>query len=117
MAGKENSAMTILMDFAKPCKGKLIGSVILAVLGALCGMIPYLAVSRGIIMICHEDYAFSNTTDLINKVKMQRLLGQQTAACFQRCVGMDALNAVFSTTYEIDGKYGTSYHKNFVAPI
>ena len=33
MAGKENSAMTILMDFAKPCKGKLIGSVILAVLG------------------------------------------------------------------------------------
>ena len=59
MTGKENSAMTILMDFAKPCKGKLIGSVILAVLGALCGMIPYIAVSRGIIMICHEDYAFS----------------------------------------------------------
>ena len=59
MAGKENSAMTILMDFAKPCKGKLIGSVVLAVLGTLCGMIPYIAVSRGIIMICHEDYAFS----------------------------------------------------------
>ena len=59
MAGKENSAMTILMDFAKPCKGKLIGSVILAILGVLCGMIPYVAVSRGIIMICHEDYAFS----------------------------------------------------------
>ena len=54
MAGKEKSAMTILMDFAKPCKGKLIGSVILAILGALCGMIPYVAVSRGIIMICHE---------------------------------------------------------------
>lgn len=49
MTGKENSAMTILMDFAKPCKGKLIGSVVLAVLGALCGMIPYIAVSRGII--------------------------------------------------------------------
>ena len=59
MAGKENSAMTILADFAKPCKGKLLGSVVLAVLGALCGMIPYIAVSRGIIMICHEDYAFS----------------------------------------------------------
>ena len=42
MAGKENSAMTILMDFAKPCKGKLIGSVVLALLGALCGMIPYI---------------------------------------------------------------------------
>ena len=29
---------------------------------------------------------------------MQRLLGQKTAACFQRCVGMDAANAVYSTT-------------------
>lgn len=27
--------------------------------------------------------------DLIKKVKMQRLLGQKTASCFQRCVGMD----------------------------
>lgn len=51
--------------------------------------------------------------DLVKKVKMQRLLGQKTAACFQRCVGMDAFNAVFSTTYEIDQKYGTSYHENF----
>jgi 4-hydroxybutyryl-CoA dehydratase/vinylacetyl-CoA-Delta-isomerase len=54
-----------------------------------------------------------STTDLMNKVKMQRLLGQKTAACFQRCVGMDAFNATFSTTYEIDQKYGTSYHENF----
>ncbi len=38
---------------------------------------------------------------------MQHLLGQQTAACFQRCVGMDAFNAVFSTTYEVDKKKGT----------
>ncbi len=52
-------------------------------------------------------------TDLINKVKMQRLLGQKTAACFQRCVGMDAFNAVYSTTYEIDQAYGTQYHENF----
>ena len=55
-----------------------------------------------------------STEDLVKKVKMQRLLGQQTAACFQRCVGMDAFNAVFSTTYEIDRKYGTHYHENFI---
>ena len=55
-----------------------------------------------------------STQDLMNKVKMQRLLGQKTAACFQRCVGMDAFNAVFSTTYDIDKKYGTSYHQNFM---
>ena len=54
-----------------------------------------------------------STSDLIKKVKMQRLLGQKTASCFQRCVGMDAFNAVFSTTYETDKKYGTNYHENF----
>ena len=54
-----------------------------------------------------------STEDLMKKVKMQRLLGQQTAACFQRCVGMDAFNAVYSTTFEIDEKYGTHYHENF----
>lgn len=55
-----------------------------------------------------------STTDLMNKVKMQRLLGQKTAACFQRCVGMDAFNSVFSTTYDVDQKYGTHYHDNFI---
>ena len=52
--------------------------------------------------------------DLVKKVKMQRLLGQKTAACFQRCVGMDSFNSVYSTTYEVDKKYGTHYHDNFV---
>ena len=54
-----------------------------------------------------------STGDLIKKVKMQRLLGQKTAACFQRCVGMDAFNAVFSTTFETDKAHGTHYHENF----
>lgn len=55
-----------------------------------------------------------STDDLVKKVKMQRLLGQKTASCFQRCVGMDAFNSVYSTTYEIDKAYNTQYHKNFV---
>lgn len=54
-----------------------------------------------------------STEDLKNKVKMQRLLGQKTGSCFQRCVGMDSLNAVYSTTFEIDEKYGTDYHERF----
>jgi len=54
-----------------------------------------------------------STDDLIKKVKMQRLMGQKTASCFQRCVGMDAFNATFSTTYEIDKQYNTNYHENF----
>jgi 4-hydroxybutyryl-CoA dehydratase/vinylacetyl-CoA-Delta-isomerase len=60
---------------------------------------------------CHIH---QSTEDLIKKVKMQRLLGQKTASCFQRCVGMDAFNAEFSTTYEIDKAHGTKYHENFV---
>ncbi|WP_315115033.1 4-hydroxyphenylacetate 3-hydroxylase family protein [uncultured Clostridium sp.] len=59
---------------------------------------------------CHIH---QSTEDLIKKVKMQRLCGQKTAACFQRCVGMDAFNAEYSTTYEIDKAYGTNYHERF----
>jgi len=54
-----------------------------------------------------------NTGDLVAKVNMQRLLGQRTGCCFQRCVGMDALNAVDSVTFEMDQKLGTDYHARF----
>jgi 4-hydroxybutyryl-CoA dehydratase/vinylacetyl-CoA-Delta-isomerase len=43
----------------------------------------------------------------VKKVKMQRLLGQKTASCFQRCVGMDAINAMESVTFEMDQALGT----------
>jgi len=56
---------------------------------------------------------FESTDDLVKKVKLQRLLGQRTACCFQRCVGMDAINALYSTTYEIDQAHGTEYHHRF----
>ena len=49
----------------------------------------------------------------LKKVKMQRLLGQKTGSCFQRCVGMDAINALYSVTYEIDQAKGTDYHERF----
>ncbi len=51
--------------------------------------------------------------DLMNKVKLQRLLGQQTGTCFQRCVGLDALNALEITTFEMERDLGTPYHKRF----
>ena len=56
---------------------------------------------------------FKSTDDMVSKIKLQRELGQRTACCFQRCVGMDGINATFSTTYEIDQKYGTEYHHRF----
>jgi len=57
---------------------------------------------------------FLNHDDLVNKIKLQRIIGQRTACCFQRCVGMDGINAAFSTTFEIDLKYGTEYHTRFI---
>ena len=56
----------------------------------------------------HQDIG-----DLVKKVKMLRILGQETASCFQRCVGFDAMNAVFSVTYDLEKKYGKDYHARF----
>jgi 4-hydroxybutyryl-CoA dehydratase/vinylacetyl-CoA-Delta-isomerase len=51
--------------------------------------------------------------DLIKKVQMLRLIGHETGSCFQRCVGFDALNAVYMTTYDVDQKYKTGYFERF----
>jgi 4-hydroxybutyryl-CoA dehydratase/vinylacetyl-CoA-Delta-isomerase len=56
---------------------------------------------------------FKSTDDLVSKIKLQRELGRRTGCCFQRCVGLDGINAVFSTSYEIDQKYGTEYNEKF----
>jgi 4-hydroxybutyryl-CoA dehydratase/vinylacetyl-CoA-Delta-isomerase len=52
--------------------------------------------------------------DLVKKSKMGRLLGRSTGCCFQRCVGMDALNALSIVTYNIDQAHGTHYYQNFL---
>ncbi len=52
--------------------------------------------------------------DLVHQNKMQRKLGQLTGTCFQRCVGMDAMNSLYSVTFEIDEKHKTDYHKRLV---
>ena len=53
--------------------------------------------------------------DLVKKSKMGRLMGAHTGCCFQRCVGMDALNALSMTTYDIDQEYGSEYHARFLS--
>lgn len=62
----------------------------------------------------------TSSADLVMQNKMQRRLGQLTGTCFQRCVGMDAFNALHSVTYEIDEKHGTDYHarlKTFITKM
>ena len=51
--------------------------------------------------------------DLIKKIKLLRVLGQKTGTCFQRCVGLDGINAVYSITYDIDKNHGTDYLERF----
>lgn len=62
----------------------------------------------------------TSAEDVVLQNKMQRRLGQLTGTCFQRCVGMDALNSLYSVTYEIDEKHGTPYHsrlKSFITQM
>lgn len=55
----------------------------------------------------------TSAADLVAQNKMQRRLGQLTGTCFQRCVGMDAFNALYSTTFEMDEAGGSDYHQRF----
>jgi 4-hydroxybutyryl-CoA dehydratase/vinylacetyl-CoA-Delta-isomerase len=53
--------------------------------------------------------------DLVEKARLQHALGRRTGTCFQRCVGLDALNTLHSVTHEIDEAHGTVYHQRFLA--
>ncbi len=64
-------------------------------------------------IISRFTHVHQNVEDLIKKIKLLRLLGQKTGSCFQRCVGLDGINAVYSVAFEIDQKYGTDYLERF----
>jgi 4-hydroxybutyryl-CoA dehydratase/vinylacetyl-CoA-Delta-isomerase len=53
--------------------------------------------------------------DLVAKHEMQRELGRRTGTCFQRCVGLDAIGACHSVTFDIDAANGADYHRRFLA--
>ena len=55
-----------------------------------------------------------STDDLVREMRLLRALSQKTGSCYQRCVGHDALNALYSVSYEMDLKKGTDYHRRFV---
>ena len=58
-----------------------------------------------------------SVADVVAQNKMQRRLGQLTGTCFQRCVGMDAINALYPVTWSIDQVKGTRYHARLKAFI
>jgi 4-hydroxybutyryl-CoA dehydratase/vinylacetyl-CoA-Delta-isomerase len=63
--------------------------------------------------ISRFTHIHQNVEDLLKKIKLLRVLGQKTGTCFQRCVGFDGINSVYSVTYEIDQKHGTDYFGRF----
>ena len=63
--------------------------------------------------ISRFTHVHQNMEDLVKKIKLLRILGQKTGTCFQRCVGFDGINSVYSVTYETDQKYGTDYFERF----
>lgn len=54
-----------------------------------------------------------NVEDMVKRVKLARVVGQQTATCAYRCVGHDALNSLHHITKLCDEKHGTEYHSRF----
>ncbi len=56
MEQTKNNTFGWILRFAAQCRRKMIASVLLAVLGSICGVIPYLSVSQIVIQICRQDY-------------------------------------------------------------
>jgi hypothetical protein len=60
-------------------------------------------------------HPYFSKEDMIRKVDLERTLGRMTGSCFQRCVGMDMISAMWATTYDVDQAKGTHYHERFKA--
>ena len=60
MEQNKNNSFGWILRFAAQCRGKLAASVLLAVLGAACGVVPYLAVSKIIIQLLAKNYELSS---------------------------------------------------------
>lgn len=52
--------------------------------------------------------------DLLKKQKMTRRLCNITGGCIQRCMGIDAMNALSVATKNCDLRYGTHYHERWL---
>jgi len=77
----------------------------------LCTAISHLTGER----ISRFTHIHQNKEDLHKKQDMTRMLCQKVGGCIQRCMGIDATNAVYNVSYEADkmNKGDTQYHENF----
>jgi aromatic ring hydroxylase len=77
----------------------------------LCTAISHLTGER----INRFTHIHQNTDDLHKKQDMTRMLCQKVGGCIQRCMGIDATNAVYNVSYEADkmNNGATQYHEYF----
>jgi aromatic ring hydroxylase len=61
------------------------------------------------------NHIHQNSDDLHKKQDMTRMLCQKVGGCIQRCMGTDAVNAIYNVSYEADkaNNGATQYHENF----
>ncbi len=65
---------------------------------------------RAINRFCHVH---RTTDDLLAKQRLTRILCRRTGGCIQRCMGIDALNALSVVTKVVEDATGTPYHQRF----
>lgn len=58
-------------------------------------------------------HVFGSIDDLTARQRQIRLLMRKMGTCTLKCTGLGGVNALYSTTYDIDKKCGTDYHKRF----
>ena len=59
--------------------------------------------------INRSTHIHHSVDDLLKKQLMTRLICHRVGGCMQRCMGSDALNAIFSVAYDCDQACGTHY--------
>ena len=77
----------------------------------LCTAISHLTGER----INRFNHIHQNREDLHRKQDMTRMLCHKVGGCIQRCMGIDAANAIYNVSYEADkvNPGATCYHENF----
>ena len=58
-------------------------------------------------------HVFGSVDDLVARQRQIRLLMRKCGTCTLRCTMLGGVNALYSTTYDIDQKCGTNYYQRF----
>lgn len=64
--------------------------------------------------ISRWTHLMQDEADARAKVKLMQALGDYMCPCHYRCMTTDVLHAAWAVSYDIDEKYGTSYHQNMI---